>query len=183
MQTNESAVINVESVLICVPMRSATPLCPLCQEDLLVKSNVRLTDGHRVCLNCLNQHLATGITEGRVELRCPIYDCPKSISFDLVDRLLTEYQPHLRPKWKSIERRKALLPEADVIWCPRPFCPYMTRPAESGNHSKIDCQYSGELYTIILSKLSSKAIRFQTAKLKSVSNAEENGTGEDVLQH
>ncbi|QRV87120.1 RING finger protein [Ceratobasidium sp. AG-Ba] len=110
-------VVTEQSCIVCyeldVPFPSTTPTTA-CRHPV------------NVCASCLEQHVCSQISEGRIRIRCPALECSSRGRFMRPDEVLqtkvNEERQATYERFHDLKVRQTLNTERNMFWCRAPGC-------------------------------------------------------------
>jgi ariadne-1 len=117
--------------------RVAGFVCDICCDDSPSLDTFALKCGHRFCVTCYTQYLATKITdEGEAaRIRCPGEGCTRIVDSRALDLLVTH---DLRSRYHTLLTRTYVDDRENLKWCPAPDCQYAVEcPVKAKDLTKI----------------------------------------------
>ncbi|XP_028969152.1 probable E3 ubiquitin-protein ligase RNF144A [Galendromus occidentalis] len=107
-----------------VPMSdmAVANLCQLCLCVVSLKQCMRLEPcAHSFCIECLQQHVAVNVQDGRATIPCPHANCDMNLRESHVRRLLKD-QPQLVERWAILSLNQQVARDPLRMFCPGPAC-------------------------------------------------------------
>lgn len=97
-------------------------LCHLCLCVVSFKQCLRIEAcGHAFCEDCLRQHAAVSVGDGRAALLCPATCCDTELREPQIRQLLDD-KPHLIERWKTLVLNEQITRDPLRMFCPGPSC-------------------------------------------------------------